>query len=64
MRSDYTTISLERPEEHVLLLYFDRPDRANAMNTQMGIDLRAFFQDMYVDPEDVRPRIVALNAGR
>ncbi|MGE0860789.1 MAG: enoyl-CoA hydratase/isomerase family protein [Gammaproteobacteria bacterium] len=58
MRNDFTTITPERVEEHVLVLYFDRPERANAMNTQMGIELRAFFQDMYVDQEDVRAIII------
>lgn len=58
MRTDYTTITLERTDPHVLVLWFDRPDRANAMNTQMGLDLREFFMDMYVDPEDIRCVIV------
>ncbi|MBK8959027.1 MAG: enoyl-CoA hydratase/isomerase family protein [Proteobacteria bacterium] len=58
MRSDFTTITPERVEEHILVLHLDRPERANAMNTQMGIELRAFFQDMYVDQEGVRVVIV------
>lgn len=58
MRSDFTTITPERVEDHILLLYLDRPERANAMNTQMGIELRAFFQDMYVDQDDVRVVVV------
>ena len=58
MRTDFTTISPERVEDHILVLYLDRPERANAMNTQMGIELRAFFQDMYVDQDDVRVVIV------
>ena len=58
MRSDFTTITPERVEEHILVLYLDRPERANAMNTQMGIELRAFFQDMYVDQDGVRVVIV------
>ena len=58
MRSDFTTITLERVEDHILVLYLDRPERANAMNTQMGIELRAFFQDLYVDTQDIRTVIV------
>lgn len=58
MTSDYETITLERPHEHVLLLTLDRPHRANAMNTQMGLDLRAVFQDLYVDQDDIRCVIV------
>lgn len=58
MRNDFTTITPERVDDHVLVLYFDRPERANAMNTQMGLELRAFFQDMYVDQEDLRVIVV------
>ena len=58
MRTDYETISLETPAEHVLLLTLDRPQRANAMNTQMGLDLRQVFLDLYVDTEDYRSVVV------
>ncbi|MGR8920433.1 MAG: enoyl-CoA hydratase-related protein [Gammaproteobacteria bacterium] len=58
MRSEYDTLSLERPREHVLLLTLDRPDRANAMNTQMGLDLREVFQELYVDAGDLRCVVV------
>ena len=58
MHSDYETISLERPRDHVLLLTLDRPHRANAMNTQMGLDMREVFQDLYVDLEDLRCVVV------
>jgi enoyl-CoA hydratase len=58
MRADYTTIAPERVGEHILVLYLDRPARANAMNTQMGIELREFFQDLYVDQDDLRAIIV------
>jgi enoyl-CoA hydratase len=58
MRTDYETITLETPAEHVLLLTLDRPKRANAMNTQMGLDLRQVFLDLYVDAEDFRSVVV------
>lgn len=58
MRTDYDTITLERPHDHVLLLTFDRPERANAMNTQMGLDLRQVFMDLYVDLDDLRCVVV------
>ncbi len=58
MRNDYETITLERPRDHVLLLTLDRPERANAMNTQMGLDLREVFMDLYVDLEDLRAVVV------
>ena len=55
---DYETLALHSPAEHVLQVTLNRPQAANAMNTQMGLDLREFFMDMYVDPEDVRCVIV------
>ncbi len=58
MRHDYETISHERVGDHVMLLYLDRPQRANAMNTQMGLDLRELFMDLYVDQEDLRCIVV------
>ena len=58
MRADYTTIALEHADEHILVLYLDRPAWANAMNTQMGIELREFFQDLYVEQDNLRAIIV------
>lgn len=58
MDKTYETLSLERPHPHVLLLTLNRPDRANAMNTQMGLDLREVFGDLYVDAGDSRVVVV------
>lgn len=58
MRTDFETITLETPAEHVLLLTLDRPSRANAMNTQMGLDLREVFMELYVDVGDLRCMVV------
>lgn len=54
MRSDFETISWERIDDHILLLTLDRPQSANAMNTQMGYDLRDLFMGLYIDQEDLR----------
>ena len=62
MKKDYETITLETPKDHVLLLILDRPERANAMNTQMGLDLREFFMNLYVNPEPYRC-VVATGRG-
>jgi enoyl-CoA hydratase len=40
------------------VLYFNRPDRANAMNTQMGLELREVFMELYVDQGELRALIV------
>ena len=47
----FETLSLETPSEHVLLLTLDRPERGNALNTQMGFDLR-----------DLSPRSITTSA--
>ncbi len=54
MRSDYETLLLERHEQHVLVVTLNRPERSNAFNTQMGLDLRDVFSTFYVDQDDVR----------
>jgi len=54
MRTDYETLKLDRVEDHILVVTLNRPERANAMNTQMGLDLRELWRDLYVDQEDVR----------
>lgn len=54
MRTDFETLKLDRVEDHILVVTLNRPQRANAMNTQMGLDLRDLWRDLYVDQEDVR----------
>ncbi|MGR8947094.1 MAG: enoyl-CoA hydratase/isomerase family protein [Gammaproteobacteria bacterium] len=58
MHKEFDTISVSAPAEHVLLVTLDRPQRGNAMNTQMGLDLRQLFMDIYVDAADTRCIIV------
>jgi enoyl-CoA hydratase len=58
MDEEFETILIERPSPHVMVLKFNRPERANAMNTQMGLDLRQVFLDLYVDTNDVRCLVV------
>lgn len=54
MRNDYETLLLERREQHVLVVTLNRPQRSNAFNTQMGLELLDLFSAFYVDQEDVR----------
>ncbi len=63
MRTDFETILVGRPEDHILLLTLNRPEVSNAFNTQMGVELGEFFRAMYVDQEDVRC-IVITGAGK
>jgi enoyl-CoA hydratase len=54
MRTDYETLILERREPHILVVTLNRPDRSNALNTQMGSEILELFSGFYVDQEDLR----------
>ena len=58
LTTEYETLTLKRLDQHILCVTFDRPHRANAMNTQMGLDLRQVFMELYVDLDDVRCVVV------
>jgi len=46
---DFETLTLETVDEHVLVVTLDRPDVRNALNTQMGFDLRDLWTELYRD---------------
>ncbi|HZR77333.1 enoyl-CoA hydratase/isomerase family protein [Bradyrhizobium sp.] len=54
MRSDFETIVTERRDNHVLVVTLNRPDVANALNTQMGLDLMELFEGLTLDLEGLR----------
>jgi enoyl-CoA hydratase len=54
VQTDYETLTLEREGEHVLVVTLDRPEAANAMNTQMGRDLMQMFETFQVDLQGLR----------
>jgi len=58
----YQTLKAEEVEPHLLLITLDRPEVSNAMNTQMGRDLRALFRPLVFEPEPWRC-IVLSGAG-
>ncbi len=58
MNESYETLSLDRPSDHVLRVTLDRPSSANALSTQMGLDLRDVWTSLYVDQQDVRCVVV------
>jgi enoyl-CoA hydratase len=62
MQDSYETLKVKRIEEHLLQVTFNRPDSANALNTQMGRDMRDLWGGFYVDQEDIRC-IVVTGAG-
>jgi enoyl-CoA hydratase len=58
----YETIKLERPQDHTVLVTLNRPEVANAMNTQMGLDLLDAFDGFCAAPNAQRC-IVITGAG-
>jgi enoyl-CoA hydratase/carnithine racemase len=57
----YETLGVEDRSEGLLLLTLDRPEVSNAMNTQMGRDLLAFFQEVNAAP--ARQRCIVLTGA-
>src|ERR1019366_6427135 len=62
MREQYETVALDRPAEGVLQVTLNRPTVANAMNTQMGLDLLDIFGDLFARPNACRA-VVVTGAG-
>jgi enoyl-CoA hydratase/carnithine racemase len=62
MDREYETVGVDDRGEGLLLLTLDRPEVANALNTQMGRDLLAFFERINAAPARQRC-IVVTGAG-
>jgi enoyl-CoA hydratase len=58
MRTDFETITVERRDNDVLLVTLNRPEAANALNTQMGLDLMELFEGFSVDLEGLRVAVL------
>ena len=58
MRSDFETIRVERRDDTILLVTLNRPQAANALNTQMGLDLMELFEGLTIDIEGFRVAVV------
>jgi enoyl-CoA hydratase len=58
----FETIRVEYPQEHTVLVTLNRPEVANAMNTQMGLDLLEVFDGFCAAPNKQRC-IVLTGAG-
>ena len=58
MRTDFETIVLSRPDDHILVVTLNRPDVANALNTRMGLDLVELFEALSLDLENLRAVIM------
>ncbi|HVY14887.1 MAG TPA: enoyl-CoA hydratase-related protein [Rhodopila sp.] len=60
--STYETITVTHPQDHTVLVTLNRPEVANAMNTQMGLDLLAVFDGFCAAPNKQRC-VVLTGAG-
>lgn len=58
----FQTLSCSTPADHLLCVTLNRPDSANAMNTQMGRDLHALFSGLILDARGLRC-VVITGAG-
>ncbi len=58
----YETVTVTAPQAHTVLVTLNRPEVANAMNTQMGLDLLAVFDGFCAAPNRQRC-IVVTGAG-
>lgn len=50
----FETLLLDRPQPEVMVVSFNRPKAANALNTQMARDIHSLFGQIAVDPGDLR----------
>ena len=58
----FETVTVVWPQDHTVLVTLNRPEVANAMNTQMGLDLLEIFDGFCAAPNKQRC-IVLTGAG-
>jgi len=64
LNNKFETISLESIDQHVLMVTLDRAGAANALNTQMGYDLRELWLELYRDPAAWRAIVLTGSGDR
>src|ERR1700733_5062515 len=52
----FATLSIDRPRPNVMLVTLNRPDVANAMNSQCGTDIVTLFEGLNLDGADLKER--------
>ena len=62
MALTYETLLVTSPAPHVTLVTMNRPEASNAVNTRMGHEMLQFFEELSLDPKDVRC-VVLTGAG-
>ena len=58
MQDNYETLILNQPQDYVLQITINRPERRNAMNTQLGRDMLDLFSALLLDAGDTRTVII------
>ena len=64
MPKTYASLALSEPQPHTLLVALNRPDAANAMNTQMGLDLLDLFDGLAAAPRAYRVVVLTGSGSR
>lgn len=64
MKQMFETLKVNEPLDHVLLITLNRTDAANALNTQMAIDLIEVFEGLALNPNDIRAVVVTGSGAR
>jgi len=60
----YDTLLISSPASHVVQITLNRPDFANAFNTQMALDLVDVFESLSMDPSETRAIILTGSGTR
>ena len=61
---EFETLKLETTDNQVLLVQLNRPEVANAFNTQMAKDLMTLFENLALDPRGVRAIVLTGTGDR
>ena len=62
--TSYDTLLISSPAKHVLQITLNRPEFANAFNTQMALDLVDIFESLSMDPGETRAIILTGSGTR
>ena len=62
--TSFETLLISQPAPHVLQVTLNRPEAANAFNTQMALDLVSAFETVAMEPGDIRAIILTGSGAR
>ena len=64
MTASFETLRIEQKQPHTLLIILNRPEAANALSTQMGLDLLALFDGINAAPASQRCIVLTGSGAR